>query len=362
MKERIQRIVHEMEKNHINTLLVFSPKNVYYISGFYTTAMAFWQIGQTACSISTDGHVHLFLPAPWSREYSPGDNVIVEEYENGIDNLAKKICSIFPQVFHADLSNISYNLYKELASCGATDIRDGEVVMRRCRMVKDTGEIETISKAVEIIDLGLSTAENVIYPGISELEVQARINADMLLEGSEGNGFTTKVIGGSNGSMAHHVSGQSVIHKGESVIVDLSATWHGYESDSARSFLCEGAEQEIVYVHSALCDLMESLPMYLTEGMPVSQLNRFLRHQLTKIAPNAIQANTIGHGVGLNAHEYPDVSPDCTEFLQENMVLAIEPALYMPGKYGIRIENMFLIKSSYTKTMNKYKLNRYGRL
>ena len=104
----------------------------------------------------------------------------------------------------------------------------------------------------------------------------------------------------------------------------------------------------------------DSVPAGHIEGRLHGQHHVFLRAELTRLNPAAVQAGTIGHGVGLRAHEYPDLTGDCPELLAENMVLAVEPALYVPGRYGIRIENMFHIRPEGAVTMNRYPLNRYG--
>lgn len=253
----------------------------------------------------------------------------------------------------------------------------------------------------------------------------------MALAGSQGCGFTTKVISGPNGSYPHHVAGPRKITAGSAVIVDLSASVSGYESDSARTFLLppggggggEGGGEiraayggrreinggaraayaerqeingearaayagrqeingearaayagrqevnggalavyhELLEMHHGITELLLSAGKRMKPGTPIRELHDFLRAELTRLNPAAVQAGTIGHGVGLRAHEYPDLTGDCPELLAENMVLAVEPALYVPGRYGIRIENMFHIGPEGAATMNRYPLNRYDR-
>lgn len=121
------------------------------------------------------------------------------------------------------------------------------------------------------------------------------------------------------------------------------------------------AYHELLEMHHGITELLLSAGKRMKPGTPIRELHDFLRAELTRLNPAAVQAGTIGHGVGLRAHEYPDLTGDCPELLAENMVLAVEPALYVPGRYGIRIENMFHIGPEGAAAMNRYPLNRYDR-
>lgn len=425
-----------MAAHGIHTLLTFDPKNVNYLTGFHTTARPIWQIGRTACLLSADGTWRLFLPAPWDREYAPPPGCETVSYTGGDEGLARALCGHHPTDSRkrtaADLDAVPAPLYRALNRCGWGDqLTDARLLLARCRMIKSPSEIELLEQAVRLIDLGLTAAGEAVAVGAAEQEVQARIDAAMALAGSQGCGFTTKVISGPNGSYPHHVAGPRKITAGSAVIVDLSASVSGYESDSARTFLLppggggggEGGGEiraayggrreinggaraayaerqeingearaayagrqeingearaayagrqevnggalavyhELLEMHHGITELLLSAGKRMKPGTPIRELHDFLRAELTRLNPAAVQAGTIGHGVGLRAHEYPDLTGDCPELLAENMVLAVEPALYVPGRYGIRIENMFHIGPEGAATMNRYPLNRYDR-
>lgn len=408
MRKRIQQVKAAMAAHGIHTLLTFDPKNVNYLTGFHTTARPIWQIGRTACLLSADGTWRLFLPAPWDREYAPPPGCETVSYTGGDEGLARALCGHHPTDSRkrtaADLDAVPAPLYRALNRCGWGDqLTDARLLLARCRMIKSPAEIRLLEQAVGLIDLGLKTAGEAVAEGAAEQEVQARVDAAMTLAGSQGCGFTTKVISGPNGSYPHHVAGPRKITAGSAVIVDLSASVSGYESDSARTFLLPpgggGAEEgggeiraayggrremngkaraayagrqelnggaraayhELLEMHHGITELLLSAGKRMKPGTPIRELHDFLRAELTRLNPAAVQAGTIGHGVGLRAHEYPDLTGDCPELLAENMVLAVEPALYVPGRYGIRIENMFHIGPEGAAAMNRYPLNRYDR-
>lgn len=422
MRKRIQQVKAAMAAHGIHTLLTFDPKNVNYLTGFHTTARPIWQIGRTACLLSADGTWRLFLPAPWDREYAPPPGCETVSYTGGDEGLARVLCGHLPTDSRkrtaADLDAVPAPLYRALNRCGWGDqLTDARLLLARCRMIKSPAEIRLLEQAVGLIDLGLKTAGEAVAEGAAEQEVQARVDAAMTLAGSQGCGFTTKVISGPNGSYPHHVAGPRELAAGSAVIVDLSASVSGYESDSARTFLlplggggggegggeirtayggrremngearaayagrqevnggaravyagrqeingeARAAYHELLEMHHGITELLLSAGKRMKPGTPIRELHDFLRAELTRLNPAAVQAGTIGHGVGLRAHEYPDLTGDCPELLAENMVLAVEPALYVPGRYGIRIENMFHIGPEGATTMNRYPLNRYDR-
>ena len=420
MRKRIQQVKAAMAAHGIHTLLTFDPKNVNYLTGFHTTARPIWQIGRTACLLSADGTWRLFLPAPWDREYAPPPGCEAVSYTGGDEGLARVLCGHHPTDSRkrtaADLDAVPAPLYRALNRCGWGDqLTDARLLLARCRMIKSPAEIELLKQAVRLIDLGLTAAGEAVAVGAAEQEVQARVDAAMALAGSQGCGFTTKVISGPNGSYPHHVAGPRELAAGSAVIVDLSASVSGYESDSARTFLlplrgggggergdeiratyggrqemngearaayagrremngearaayagrqevnggARAAYHELLEMHHGITELLLSAGKRMKPGTPIRELHDFLRAELTRLNPAAVQAGTIGHGVGLRAHEYPDLTGDCPELLAENMVLAVEPALYVPGRYGIRIENMFHIGPEGAAAMNRYPLNRY---
>ena len=450
MRKRIQQVKAAMAAHGIHTLLTFDPKNVNYLTGFHTTARPIWQIGRTACLLSAGGTWRLFLPAPWDREYAPPPGCETVSYTGGDEGLARVLCGHLPTDSRkrtaADLDAVPVPLYRALNRCGWGDqLTDARLLLARCRMIKSPAEIRLLEQAVGLIDLGLKTAGEAVAEGAAEQEVQARVDAAMTLAGSQGCGFTTKVISGPNGSYPHHVAGTRELAAGSAVIVDLSASVSGYESDSARTFLlplggggggergdeiratyggrremngearaayagrqevnggawaayagrqkvnggaravyagrqeinggawaayagrqeingeARAAYHELLEMHHGITELLLSAGKRMKPGTPIRELHDFLRAELTRLNPAAVQAGTIGHGVGLRAHEYPDLTGDCPEPLAENMVLAVEPALYVPGRYGIRIETMFHIGPEGAAAMNRYPLNRYDR-
>lgn len=361
MISRIQRVKKLMFSFGVHVLIVFNPRHVQYLSGFHTTARSFWQIAQTCCVLSLDGTWTLFLPAPWGNEYSHDFPCEVVEYPSDMDclcNLIKKRLPTNTQLkVAADLSWMPFYLAQKLIyNIQPVTILEQYPILEKARMIKDRAEIIFLKHAVSILEQGLITAANTIRQSKSEITVQSEIDASMLLHGSQGNGFTTKVISGINGSRPHHVSGKRILSDSDSIIVDLSATVNGYESDSARTFLLPQVPSNVSDIHYRVATLLDSLSSKLYPGTPIAEVDMYIRAELTNIHPRATQANTIGHGVGLFAHEYPEITKSSDELLQKNMVLAIEPALYLPDHWGIRMENMFLIQENGGNVINNLPL------
>ena len=366
-EERLKKTELFMAACKINILLACHPKHVYYLSGFSTTARPYWQIKQTCCLAFPNGPRFLILPAPWAQEnitVGPGFEVV--QYSGQVEDCARTIASLLPRQsglkVGADLTWMSTPFFRALEKeLPPALLLDEHPVLAWCRMVKDPPEIEALYEAGKISDHALEMARGLITCGKEEQNIQSALNSLMAAEGSMGQGFTTKVISGANASFPHHMSGPWQIREKTATIVDLSATVRFYESDSARTYLTGGPAPELSHIHQGICEILKKLPQKLCPGVPIKEIDRFIRKELSQIRPDAMQAGTIGHGVGLDAHEYPDISPDSPELLQENMTLAVEPALYLPGHWGVRIENMFHIRSSYADRMNRLEES-YGNL
>lgn len=371
--QRLSYLTIALEENNADALFVFHPKHVYYLTGFFTNARPFWQISQTCVILLPNHQIFLLLPKPWKENYhlnkddpDISQNVTVIEYANGISGLISTVKSLLPHSSSlkvlADLQWMRVPVLKAFEhQMPNLNFVDEYPILSKARMVKNQYEIQQLKKAISISDSGLSAAKKLISVGKTEWEVTLAIDSLMISNGSYGNGFNTKVISGANGSYAHHVSGNTSIMEGSSTIVDLSASIGPYTSDSARTFLLREPDNEIKEVHAGICELLNSLPKILIPGTPLKDLNQYIRNFLSHLSPTAVQAGNIGHGIGLHAHEYPDINNSCKETLLPNMTLAIEPALYLPGKWGVRIENVYHIHSSHGEKLNNLETN-YGSL
>ncbi len=223
----------------------------------------------------------------------------------------------------------------------------------KLRSVKSVSEIELMKHALKITEECISRIIESLSPGIKELEIVGLIEGMMRSLGAEGPAFSTIVASGKNSSYPHAVPTSREISKGEPVIIDVGASYGGYSSDMTRTLVIEPISRELKQIIDAIEETINVAIDYVREGIKCKEVDAKAREVLRKYGLDKYFIHGLGHGVGIDVHELPYLSPGSNDVLKENMVVTIEPGVYINGKYGVRIENMVLVKKSGCEVLNK---------
>ena len=215
------------------------------------------------------------------------------------------------------------------------------------RVIKEAEELECIKKAVEISDAAFADIVKFMRPGMREEEVAARLETVMRSLGSERPAFTTIVASGVRGSLPHGIATEKLIVGGEFVTMDYGAVYKGYHSDITRT-VCMGKADE---KHRDLYDTVlraQLLGVKLVKpGASGQAVDRAVRDQLAAAGYGKNFGHGLGHSLGLEIHEEPRLSPSSTcESLLPNMLITVEPGVYLPGWGGLRIEDTVLVTAA----------------
>ena len=249
---------------------------------------------------------------------------------------------------------LSVSKYEELNSrlsdtCALKPIHDTVVIMRQ---VKNEWEIEQIAKAQEITDRAFSHVLNVISTDITENDVAAELEYFMRKNGAEDKSFETIAINGKKTSLPHGVPGNSKLTKGF-LTMDFGATVNGYHSDMTRTICIGKADEEMKKLYNTVLEAQLSALEYLSAGGKNSK-------EADKIARDIIYkdyegyfGHSLGHSVGLVIHERPALSPVKEAILVPGNVVTVEPGIYIPGKYGTRIEDLVVIRENGITNLTK---------
>ena len=233
--------------------------------------------------------------------------------------------------------DISYAKYKEyIRKYKIHNFVETEHIIEKQRMIKDEDEIRNIEKACEITDNCFSYLLNYIKPGMTEKQIANEIE-DYYKQRTDGLSFDTIVASGENTSKPHAVPTDRKIQEKDIITIDMGCKVNGYCSDMTRTFFVGEVLEEIKPVY----DLVLKNQVQTLESYKDGASTRLL----TKMVENDFKLNnydlihSLGHGVGLEIHEPPYVSYSSDTQLRENMVVTDEPGIYIPGKFGVRIED-----------------------
>lgn len=242
------------------------------------------------------------------------------------------------------LDRIGYLQHKKLADAGFS-IVDSSSAFTQAMAVKEDYEIESIKKACEITDKAFLELLGQIKEGMTENEVAAILEFLMRKGGASGTSFDTIVCFGENSSVPHHETGMRKLHFGDIILIDFGCKVDGYCSDCTRTFLF-GDDKKHSDFKKAYYYVLEAhnlVKQQLKCGMTGKEADAIARNCLKKYGLDSFFTHSLGHGIGINIHEFPRLSPKSDEKLINGMVFSDEPGIYLAGKYGIRIEDTVML-------------------
>ena len=222
-------------------------------------------------------------------------------------------------------------------------LREAPLLVEQARMVKDAEELSAIRAAVklgaELFDRALAT----IRPGVPEVEVAAEMEYAARKAGADGMSFETIIASGARAALPHGRASGAAVQAGGFVVCDFGVILRGYCSDRTRTVYVGAATAEARRTYDAvLASQLEAIDA-VRPGIKIGQVDRAARKALQKKGLSKFFTHSTGHGVGLEIHEAPRVAKGQQEILLPGMVITIEPGVYLPGQWGIRIEDMVVV-------------------
>lgn len=222
-------------------------------------------------------------------------------------------------------------------------LKDAPPMVERFRMVKDEEEIGLIRSAValgaKIYDRGLE----VLRPGTKEVEVAAEVELAARRGGAEGMSFDTIIASGARSALPHGRASVHAVAAGGFVVCDFGVILSGYCSDQTRTVWVGTVSDDARKAYEAVREAQQAAIDAVRSGIAVGDVDAAARKVLRKAGLGRYFTHSTGHGVGLEIHESPRVADGQKEILQPGMVITIEPGVYFPGKWGVRIEDMVVV-------------------
>jgi len=226
-------------------------------------------------------------------------------------------------------------------------------VVAQLRMLKSDQEITALAASAAQADRAMAAAVDACRPGATEAEVAWAAERAFREDGAERVEFT-QVAAGHNAAFPHHHSGDAVLREGEGVIIDIGASLHGYKSDITRMVFLGKPGREFREAFELVLAANTRGREAVRPGLPAEELDRVVRGFIEQGGMGARFLHRTGHGLGLDVHEEPWIQAGSATLLEEGMVFSIEPGVYLPGKFGIRVEDIVAITSEGVKTLTGF--------
>lgn len=228
--------------------------------------------------------------------------------------------------------------------------------LREAMKVKSAFELDCIVRACDMAEEGLLHTLPRIKEGMTERELAAVLEYEMRMQGADGTSFETIVAFGKGSSVPHHETGDTKLKFGDVVLIDFGCKTQGYCSDCTRTFLFgdDGRHEAFKKTYAAVLEAHERVKETLVSGMTGREADAIARDLFAAKGLDQYFTHSLGHGIGLQIHEYPVLAPRGEEVLTDGMVFSDEPGLYFAGEYGIRIEDSICLENGKVRSfMNK---------
>ncbi len=235
--------------------------------------------------------------------------------------------------------------------------KNGSKCIDEVRMIKDEFEIELMKKASLINDEAIARLASTIQEGDSEEDVANRLLNIYIELGASNHSFNPIVAFGKNGADPHHENDNTLLTKGDSIIIDMGCVYEGYCSDMTRTFFFNDVNdrQKLIY-ETVLKANLEAQKM-IKPGVKLCDIDATARKVISDAGFGEYFTHRLGHFIGKDVHEYGDVSSQFDKPVEAGMIFSIEPGIYLPDEFGVRIEDLVLVSDNGCISLNHHSKN-----
>ena len=348
---RLERLRDRLQEEDLDGFLISSAENRRYLSGF-TGSAGHLLISADEAVLATD-----FRYVEQGGKQAPGFRVERTGREPWLPRISaelglKRIGFESDQVTVSDHGALQKSL-EETKAAGRPELVPTTSLVDRLRAVKEEAELKLLTRAVIIADKAMDRVAPTIEPGATEGEVAWELEKAMRERGAEAISFDVIVGAGPNGALPHHRADSTVIKAGDAVVIDMGATYEGYCSDLTRTFIVGEPDDTFKRVYDTVLRAQLAAEERVTAGSTGGEADAIARDIIVEAGYGDEFGHSLGHGVGLEVHEYPRVGATSEDVLEDGMVFTIEPGIYISGWGGVRIEDIVVMEDGRARVLSR---------
>ena len=336
MKARRKRLEKYCNSVNCDTLVTFEPENLFYLTGFWGEAVGILEKGGQTTIIAPE------LEAGRAKDESINCDVITSQRGGLISTLAslkkKKIC--------VDCHNYSVMQYLKKS---IPRLKRSSEPFYNARIIKDSDEVHILKKASSIIDQMFELCTQTIKKGRSESDLQAILMSFAIANDMHDTGYRSTlnpliIAGGPNGALPHAQVTKRKFANGDMIVVDLTLRYRGYVSDATRTFGLGSISKEARTVYEIVKESQRAGLAVVRPQKTCKSVDEICRKIIEKHHYGPHFIHSTGHGIGLDVHESPNITSKSTTKLKKDMAVTVEPGIYIPNKFGVRIEDSVIVR------------------
>ena len=346
-QNRLERVIRGMEAMGLEQIIVSAPASVFYLTGVWVRPGE----RMLALYVHKSGEARLFA----NRLFALSGNVEapLSEFDDTDDPIALLGQFVRPGKLGVDKSWPSHFTLRLMEARGDVRCVVGSAPVDDARMLKDAEELALMRESSLKNDASILEAISSIRAGLRESDVAAAYDRAAAKNGASSPSFPTLICFGANCAEPHHATDDTLLRAGDSVILDVGLTWQRYASDMTRTVFFDQPTDEQKRVFDLVCRANAAGIAAVRPGVPLKDIDGAARKVIEDAGYGKYFIHRTGHGIGLEGHEPPDVSRTDARVAQVGMVFSVEPGIYLPGRFGVREEDLVLVTEDGAEVLNK---------
>jgi len=346
--EHLTRLRQLLQKEKIEALLVTNPVNVVYLSGFTGTAGMLLITEQDAWLL-TD-----FRYLEQAEAQAPAFTV-TDTAGDGWKRIAELLGGTGVSALAVEADHLTVKEFTALAAaCADLRLQETDSPVKVVRRIKSKAEIDAIARAQALTDEAFAHLLRQMKAGMTEAEIALEAEFFLRRRGAGGMSFAMIVASGARSALPHGVASQKKLAPGDAVVLDFGCVVDGYCSDMTRTVFIGDVSDRQRQVYNAVLAAQKNALERLRAGLSGREGDALARDVLQGLGWAEYFGHGLGHGVGLEIHEAPRLSPAAGDVvLGPGMVVTVEPGVYFKGEFGIRIEDMVVITNDGNRNLTK---------
>lgn len=348
-QSRLTKVLDLMKQQNLEQMLVSDPAAIFYLTGKWIHPGE-----RLLCLlIKADGDNKIFINElfPVTEELG-AEKIWFNDTQDGVSFIAKHTDSSKP--IGVDKNWPARFLLRLMELNGASSYRNGSEILDRVRMNKDEQEREFMRVASDINDRAMERLEKCLEAGTTEMKMMQQLAAIYEELGAEGYSFTPIIGFGANAADPHHDTDKTVIKEGDSVILDIGCVKDSYCSDMTRTVFFKSASEKGKEIYEIVKEANMRAIAKVKPGVRFCDIDAAARDYITEKGYGKYFTHRTGHSIGIECHDFGDVSSINEMPVEEGMIFSIEPGIYLSGEVGVRIEDLVLVTKDGCEVLNKY--------
>ncbi len=344
----IEKIRKKLGEKDLDAVIIENEKNQRYAAGFPFTDGSVIVAREGAWLITDSRYIEA------AGMQAEGVEILMYEKQKPLRAFISEIISSSAvKRLGIEEKSLSYGRYLELKELLPCELVPAQYIFSDLRASKSEEEIGYMKEAQAISEAALDEVLGIIKPGMTEKEIAAELVYRMLRHGSEGNSFDPIVVTGTKTSMPHGVPGDNIVKAGDFLTMDFGCIKHGYCSDMTRTVAVGHASDEMRKIYSIVLEAQLAGIAASAAGVPGCEIDAAARKVISDAGYGAYFGHGYGHSLGLDIHEAPNANPTGTAPMPVGAVVSAEPGIYLPGKFGVRIEDVAVMREGGCEVITK---------